>query len=127
MRALNNIQSIALAVIVFMLLHFSLTVGMNYFSNKNPENFMVWLQWLNLVAYLLYVLSGFIAGALSRKKQIIVGLVAGLVSALAAILFGVGGGSLYGALLTLTPGLVLGSVGGSLSLLLFKSRVKNGL
>lgn len=126
MRAFNNIQSIALAVILFMLLHFSLTVGMNYFSNKNPENFIVWWQWLNLVAYLLYILSGFIAGTLSKKHHVLVGLAAGLISSLSAILLGVGG-SLYGVLLTISFGLILGSIGGGLSLLLFKSRVKNGL
>ncbi len=126
MRAFNNIQSIAFATILFMLLHFSLTIGMNYFSNKNPESFIVWWQWLNLVAYLLYILSGFIAATLSKKHHIIVGLITGLVSSLSAILLGVGG-SLYGVLITIAFGLILGSIGGGLSLLLFKSRVKNGL
>ena len=127
MRAFNNIQSIALAVIVFMLLHFSLTVGMNYFSSKNPENFMVWLPWLILVAYLLYILSGFIAAELSKKHQLTIGLIAGLASSLSAVLLGVGSGEEYGKLITITLGLILGSVGGGLSLLLFKLRVKNGL
>ena len=127
MRAFNNIQSVAIAVIVFMLLHLSLTVGTNYFSNKNPENFMNWWQWLNLVAYLLYVLSGFIAATLSKKHYILVGLSAGLVSSLSAILLGVGGGDAYGALITITFGLILGVIGGGISLLLFKSQAKNGL
>ena len=127
MRAFNNIQSIALAVIVFMLLHFSLTVGMNFFSNKNPENFMVWLPWLILVAYLLYILSGFIAAELSKKHHLVVGLTTGLVSSLSAILLGVGSGEVYGRLITITFGLILGAIGGGLSLLLFKSRAKNGL
>ena len=127
MRAFNNIQSVALAVIVFMLLHFSLTVGMNYFSNKNPESFMVWLNWLILVAYLLYVLSGFIAAALLKKHHLVVGLTAGLISSLSAILIGVGSGEEYGQLITITFGLILGTIGGGLSLLLFKLRAKNGL
>ena len=127
MRAFNNIQSIALAVVIFMLLHFSLTVGVNYFSTNNPESFMVSLQWLILLAYLLYVLSGFIAATLSKKQHLIVGLAAGLISSLSAVLLGVGSGETYGVLITITFGLIFGTIGGGLSLLLFKLRAKNGL
>ena len=94
MKSLNKIQAISFAVILFMALHYLLTLGTNYLAN-NSENILVWLPWLNLTAYFLYLLSGVIAGVFSKQHFIIVGLFGGLVSALSAVLiFGVGGGVL---------------------------------
>jgi hypothetical protein len=117
MRTLNKSQAIVIAVIVFMCLHYSLTLGSNYLANS-PVNFPTLLPWLNLIAYILYVLSGFVASVLSKHKFVIVSLLAGFISAASAILiFGVGG-EVFGVFVTLASGLVLGGVGGGLSFLL---------
>jgi hypothetical protein len=117
MRTLNKSQAIVIAVIVFMCLHYSLTLGSNYLANSSV-NFPTLLPWLNLIAYILYVLSGFVASVLSKHKFVIVSLLAGFISAASAILiFGVGG-EVFGVFVTLASGLVLGGVGGGLSFLL---------
>lgn len=126
MKSLNKIQAISFAVILFMILHYLLTLGTNYLANNNADRLLIWLPWLNLTAYFLYLFSGVIAGAFSKQHFIIVGLYGGLVSALSAVfMFGVGGGVLE-VFVTLAIGLVLGSVGGGLSFL-FKRRVTNAL
>ena len=125
MESFNKIQAVSLAVILFVVLHYSLTLTGNYFAN-NSEEFMVWLPWLNLTAYFLYLLSGLVASLLSRKHSIFVGLVAGLMSALAAVLIFSVGSELFGVFVTLVSGFVLGGLGGGLSLL-FKGRVTNAL
>ena len=108
-----------------MCFHYSLTLGSNYLAN-NSVNFQSLIPWLNLTAYALYVLCGFIAGILSNAKYIVVGSVAGIISAATAVvIFGVGGEA-FGMFTTLISGLILGSVGGSLSLL-FKGKPKNAL
>lgn len=125
MKTLNKPQAIFIAVVLFMSFHYSLALGSNYLAN-NSANFLTFLPWLNLAAYILYILSGFIAGILSNKKFIIVGLAAGSISAASAVLiFGVGG-EVFGVLVTLTFGLVLGGVGGGLSFLL-RRKVANAL
>jgi sugar phosphate permease len=117
MRTLNKSQAIVIAVIVFVCLHYSLTLGSNYLANSSV-NFPTLLPLLNLIAYILYVLSGFVASFLSKHKFVIVSLLAGLISAASAILiFGVGG-EVFGVFVTLASGLVLGGVGGGLSFLL---------
>lgn len=106
-----------------MVLHYSLTLTGNYFAN-NSEEFMAWLPWLNLTAYFLYFLSGLVASLLSIKHFILVGFIAGLMSAIAAVLiFGVGIDQ-FGTFVTLVSGFILGGLGGGLSLL-FKGRAKN--
>jgi hypothetical protein len=125
MRTLNKSQAIVIAVIVFVCLHYSLTLGSNYLANSSV-NFPTLLPWLNLIAYILYVLSGFVASFLSKHKFVIVSLLAGLISAASAILiFGVGG-EVFGVFVTLASGLVLGGVGGGLSFLL-KRKSANAL
>ncbi len=106
--------AISVALIIFICFHYFLTVGINYLAN-NSVSFPELLPWLNLIAYLLYILSGFVASILSDKKLILIGLVSGFLSATSAILiFSVANGELLGILITLCTGLVLGGVGGSI-------------
>ena len=114
MAAYNKFRAIAYAVVVYVALHYSLTLGANYLAG-NSNNFAIWQPWLIVIAYVLYLLSGLIAGIISKEQRILVGVVAGLASALMAILvFGVGG-ELIGVILTLLWGLLLGGLGGRLS------------
>jgi len=118
-------MAVAFAVIAFLGLFYSLTFGSNYLTN-NSDNFLAWQPWLILAAYALYLLSGTIAGALSKERFVISGVLAGLVSAISAVsLFGVGGG-MVGVVLTVVWGVVLGGLGGWLSALL-KRRAANAL
>ncbi len=114
MAVYNKFRAIAYAVVVFVTLHHSLMLGANYLAG-NSSNFASWQPWLILVAYVLYLLSGLVAGIASKEQRIVVGVFAGLVSALMAVLiFGVGG-ELTGVILTLFWGLMLGGIGGRLS------------
>jgi len=125
MKTLNNTQAVLISAALFICLFFLLTLGSNYLAN-NSQNFVVYLHWLNFVAYVLYILGGFVAGILLKQNKIIVGLVAGLISAVSAILmFGVAHEA-FGIFATLVSGLVLGGIGGGLSLL-FKRKFTNAL
>ena len=118
-------RAIAYAVVVFVVLFYALTLGANYLAGK-LSNFVIWQPWLIFSAYILYLLSGLIAGIISKEQRIVVGVVAGLVSALMAILvFGVGR-ELMGVLFTLFWGLVLGGLGARLSVW-FRKRAVNAL
>jgi len=115
LKSLNKIQAILVAVILFILLHYLLTIASNYLAN-NSEQFISIFQWLNLAAYFLYILCGFISGMLSKQHLIIVGLITGLASALLVVLiFGVAGGDAFGVFSTLITGTVLGGIGGVFS------------
>ena len=115
-------RAIAYAVVVFVVLFYALTLGANYLAGK-LSNFVIWQPWLIFSAYILYLLSGLIAGIISKEQRIVVGVVAGLVSALMAILvFGVGR-ELMGVLFTLFWGLVLGGLGARLSVWFRKGAV----
>ena len=61
MRALNKAQAISIAVGLFICLHYLLTLISNYMAN-NLSDFPVYLPWLNLTAYLLYLLIALLIG-----------------------------------------------------------------
>ena len=125
MKPLNKISAITIAVILFMALHYTLTYTANYIAN-NSDLYLKLLFWLNLLAYFLYVLSGFVANQLIKTKSIYIGFVTGIASALSSILiFGVGA-DLFGIFAILISGCILGGIGGALSLYI-NSRVANAL
>lgn len=122
----RNKIAIVSAVIAFLGMHYLLTLGSNYMAS-NSNNFLIWQPWLNLMALSLYLISGAIAGILSKHRFVYSGFLAGFVSALSAVLlFGVGGGEPAGILLTVAWGLVFGGLGGWLSALV-KNRIANAL
>jgi len=121
----RKIIAVSVAVILFMMLHYSLTLGSNYLAN-NSSDFTIWQPGLIFTAYILYLLSGITASIISKEQFVVIGALAGLVSAISAVLsFGVGGEAIDVAF-TLVWGLVLGGLGGSLSAW-FKNRVANAL
>ena len=125
MGASNKVQAVSIAVIVFIVLHYLLWATLNYLINHSG-NISVWLTWINLAAYNLYIISGIIAGALSKDKLIIVGVIAGFICGLSAIfMLGVAGDA-FGNFITLASGAFLGGIGGAISLL-FKKRFINAL
>ncbi len=114
MELIKKIITIVFSVIVFMVLHYSLTLGSNYLA-VNSNDFLSWQYWLIFLAYALYFISGVIASILSKEKFVIVGMLAGLVSAISAVVvFGIGG-EMTGVMLTLLWGSVFGGIGGLLS------------
>ena len=125
MEALNKIRAVSIAVIVFIVLHYLLWETLRYLVN-NSGNTSAWLTWINLTAYNLYIISGIIAGALSKDKLIIVGVFSGFVSGLSAILMLNVAGDIFGSFVTLASGAFLGGIGGAISMF-FKKRFKNAL
>jgi len=124
-RTINKVQAVSIAVIVFIALHYLLWTTLNYLVNHSG-NISVWLTWINLTAYNLYIISGIIAGALSKDKLILVGAVAGFISGLSAILMLGVAGDAFGNFVTLSSGAFLGGIGGAISLF-FKKRFINAL
>ena len=121
----TKVRAVAYAVVVFVALHYSLTLGSNYLANHS-SNFTTWQSWLILAAYVLYLVSGVIASMFSQEQFVMVGILAGVTSALSAVLlFGVGGEAV-GVFLTLLWGLILGGLGGGLSAW-FRKKAENAL
>ncbi len=122
MQSLNKIQAIILAVILFMVLHYLLTISSNLIAN-NSNAFISLLPWLNITAYFLYIISGFTSSTIIKKQFISTGSITGLLSALSVIvIFGVGN-DLFGIITTLVSGLILGCIGGGLSYYLNRGAV----
>ena len=115
----------AIGVATFAILQFVLTISANYIARTPPELERV-LPWLNVMAYLFYVVAGFLAATLVRRRQIINGAVVGALAAtIAMLLFHVSGGNVLGVAAVLINGVVLGGIGGACTLAL--RREKNAL
>lgn len=127
---IKEIRSIVISVAVFIMLHYALTVGSNYLM-RTPRISDIWLLWINIAAYSLYIISGALAGILSKKHFILVGSVTGICSAIVAItIFGVAGEDGFGRFAVVTNGIIFGICGGAISLYIGrrkKNNAKNGL
>jgi len=118
----REIRSIVISVAIFLLLHFALTEATNYFANIE-NHFNEWLLWINITAYFLFVIVGFVAGILTKKHFLLVGALTGACSALAAILiFGVAGHDIFGIFAMLANGTIFGGIGGAISLFVMGNR-----
>lgn len=83
------------------------------------------MPWINATAYFLYVISGFAAGMVAKRRLVTNGLIAGVLAAATAIVvFGVTQGDAFGIAATAITGGVLGGIGGAFSMLLVQQKEK---
>ena len=117
-----KMEWIVIAVIMFSVLHYmiiyissNLSISVDYYQEA--------ISWLNIAALSLYFLCGMFASIFQRKRFIAIGLVVGFVSALnAVLLFNVANGDVNGIFITVITGLILGSLGGTFSMLINRWR-----
>ena len=116
MKANREISAIIISVVVFIILHLSLTAGTNYYLNT-AEKINNSLLLVNIASYSLYVFSGFLSGIISRKAFLIVGSVTGIFSSVLIILFfGVASSETFGKLVLVLIGAISGLIGGAISM-----------
>jgi len=81
------------------------------------------MPWINATVYFLYVIAGFAAGMVAKRRMIANGFIAGVLAAVTAILvFGVTRGDAFGITVTVITGSVLGGIGGASSMLLARHK-----
>ena len=118
----REIPSYVMAVATFAALHFALTVLANHLATR-PSDFASFSPWLDVAAYLFYVIAGLVAGALIKRRQIISGAIVGALAAVTAVvLFGVSSNNAFGIVTLLANGVVLGAVGGTCALVLGRKK-----
>ena len=117
-----ELRALVISVVAFAILFFVLTTASNSAATtaKDLEGF---LPWLNATAYLLYVIAGFVAGIVAKRRRIASGLIAGILAAATAILiFGVAWGDSFGIVATVVNGAVLGTIGGACAMFLTRRK-----
>jgi sugar phosphate permease len=113
-----ELRAYAIALVLFVILHFLLTALGNSVVASGPWG-ETWMPYLNVLAYTLYMVAGFVAGALTRRYHVLNGMVTGfLAGAIAVLLFGVGPSFNFGTVVLLLNGAIFGGVGGACSMLL---------
>ena len=113
-----ELRAYAIAIALFVILHFGLTTLTDSVATT-AAGIQTWMPYLNALAYILYAVAGFVAGALANRHHALNGLVTGfLAAAVAVLLFGVGPGLDLGTAVLLLNGSIIGGVGGACSLLI---------
>ena len=106
------------ALAVFAILQLALTALANS-AAETAAGARTWIPVINVAAILLYILTGFIAGALARRRNVFNGFVAGLLAAAVSMfLFGNGYGFTVGTIVLCLTGAVVAGIGGACSLIL---------
>lgn len=114
----------AVSVALFAVLFFVVTTASKNIVNTTSDVETL-LPWINAVVYLLYVIAGFVAGMVAKRRLIANGLIAGVLASVTAILvFGVTQGDAFGNAASVITGGVLGGIGGAFSMLLAQQKKK---
>jgi len=116
-RALR-LSAIIIALTVFVLLHVLLLFAARALA-ATPERIATIVPILNAAAYLIYLIAGFVAGAIARSSPILHGITTGLFATLIAIIFfGAVEAEFAAVAILIANGLIFGGIGGASSLLL---------
>jgi sugar phosphate permease len=85
----------------------------------SPTRIQTWMPYLNVLAYAIYALVGFVAGAVARRHNVLNGAIAGILAvAIAVLAFGAAPGSWLGILVLFFNGAIIGGIGGTFSMVL---------
>lgn len=111
-----KLRAIVIALVVFAVLHALLLVGARVVVTT-PERAASIAPYLNIAAYLMYLIAGFTAGASARTAPILHGVTTGLFAAILAILFfGSSQADMLGSAVLIANGMIFGGIGGACSL-----------
>jgi sugar phosphate permease len=110
------------ALAAFSILQFALTTLANSVA-ETAAGARTWIPLLNAIAILLYILTGFLAGALAKRRNVLNGLVVGfLAAAISVSFFGTGQGFTVGTILLCLTGAIVAGIGGACSLFLHQAQ-----
>lgn len=118
-----ELRAYAIAIVLFVILHFLLLALGNSVA-ATATGVETWMPYINVLAYLLYILTGFVAGALARRRHVLNGMITGfLAAATAVLLFGAAPGFNLGTVVLLLNGVIFGGMGGACSMMLGQEKV----
>ncbi len=110
------------ALAAFSILQFALTT-LAMSVAETAAGARTWIPLLNVIAILLYILTGFLAGSLARRRNVLNGLVVGfLAAAISVSFFGTGQGITVGTFLLCLTGAIVSGIGGACSLFLHQAQ-----
>ena len=113
----TELPAYVISVVVFAILFFALTVVSNNVVNSVAD-VDTFVPWINATAYFLYVIAGLVSSLIAKRRVIFNGAIAGILAAiLAIVIFGVAGGDLFGIMISIANGGVLGGIGGACTLI----------
>ena len=111
-----------MSIALFAILFFAITFASNHVV-KTVADFETLMPWFNAITIFLYVIAGFVAGMVAKRRMIPNGLVAGgLAAATAITAFGVTRGDAEGIGATIIIGGVLGGIGGACAMFLARRK-----
>lgn len=111
-----KLRAIVYALVAFAILHVLLLVAARAIAG-NPERIATVVPILNVAAYLIYLIAGFIAGAMAKASPILHGVTAGFFAALIALaFFGAVESNLPAVGILIANGIIFGGIGGACSL-----------
>ncbi len=113
-----KLRAIVLALVTFVVLHVLLLVAARALA-ATPERAATLVPILNVAAYLIYLIAGFVAGAFAKAAAILHGVTAGFFAALiATVFFGSTETAAAAIAVLIANGVIFGGIGGACSLLL---------
>ena len=113
-------KAILVALVVFTILHMLLLVAARNLLTT-PDRVAMVVPILNAAAYLIYLVTGLIAGGGAKNAPVLHGVAAGFFAAIIAIIFfGSTKGDLLAVAVLIANGLIFGGIGGACSLLFAK-------
>ena len=111
-----ELPAYVIALAVFFVLHFALTAIANSVAAV-PARVDTWIPILNVVGHALFAPAGYIAAALSERRQILNGLIVGDLASTVVVLINELISALgVGSIVIVAIGTIVGGVGGALSL-----------
>ena len=110
-RRFLKLRVIVIALAVFAILHVLLMVAVRAFAST-PERLAVAMPLLNVLAYVIYLIVGFIAALLRKSSPIMHGVFTGLVAAvIAVVFFSTTQRDFSGVVILLLNGVIFGGMG----------------
>jgi ACR3 family arsenite efflux pump ArsB len=120
-----KLRAIVYALVTFAILHVLLLLAARAIAG-NPERIATVVPLLNVAAYLIYLVAGFIAGVFARAAPILHGVAAGFFASLIAIVFfGATESNLPAVAILIANGIIFGGIGGACSLLCAREEPSN--
>lgn len=120
-----KLRAIVIALVVFAVLHMLLLVAARSFS-ETPERIATVAPMLNVAAYLIYLVAGFIAGAFAKNAPVLHGVTVGFFAAIVAIVFfRADQRDFFSVAVLVANGVIFGGIGGTCSLLLTRDARKD--
>jgi hypothetical protein len=111
----NEFRAYVISVVVFAILLFAHTVVSNNVINSATD-VDTFVPWINATTYFLYMIAGLVSSLIAKRRVMFNGAIAGILSAIVAIVIFDVAGDPFGTMAAIVNGGVLGGIGGACTL-----------